>query len=205
MLEFDHLAIAATDLETGVAAIEEALGVRLAPGGEHPLMGTHNRLLGLGAGEYLEVIAINPAAPAPGRPRWFALDSFAGAPRPRAWIARTADLHGALARAPEGTGVAHAFTRAAYAWEMAVPESGLLPFDGLFPALIGWQSRAHPADVLPDTGVRLRRLIVTHPEAGALRAALAPLINDARLAITMGAEPALAAEFDTPHGARVLA
>lgn len=205
MLEFDHLAIAAESLDEGVASIEEALGVALAPGGEHPLMGTHNRLLGLGAGEYMEVIAINPAAPPPGRPRWFALDGFTGPARPRAWIARGADLRAALTQAPPGTGQVHAFTRAAYAWEMAVPETGLLPFDGLFPALIGWQSRAHPADVLPDQGVRLRRLVITHPEAGALRAALAPLISDARLAITLGAEPGLAAEFDTPGGVRVLA
>ena len=64
---------------------------------------------------------------------------------------------------------------------------------------------AHPADALPDQGIRLHRLVLIHPEAGALRAALAPLITDARLTVTLGAEPQMAAEFKTPAGLRVLA
>ena len=150
MLTFDHLAIAAESLDEGAAAVEAALGVALGPGGEHAAMGTHNRLLSLGPGEYLEVIAINPAAPAPGRPRWFGLDGFAGATRPQCWIARSDDLPGALAAAPAGIGVPIHFSRGNFEWEMAVPDSGILPFDGLFPALIGWHSQAHPADALPD-------------------------------------------------------
>ena len=35
-------------------------------------MGTHNRVLGMAGGMYLEVIAIDPDAAA--RPRWFGLD-----------------------------------------------------------------------------------------------------------------------------------
>ena len=38
------------------------LGVPMAGGGKHPLMGTHNRLIGLGD-LYLEVISIDPDAP----------------------------------------------------------------------------------------------------------------------------------------------
>lgn len=205
MLTFDHLAIACETLAEGAGAVETALGVPLAPGGEHAAMGTHNRLLSLGPGEYLEVIAINPAAPGPGRPRWFALDAFAGPPRPNAWICRTGDMTSALAAAPDGAGPPIAFTRGQYDWEMAVPDSGLLPFAGLFPAMIQWHSAAHPADTLPDQGVRLRRLVITHPDAPALRAALEPMMTDARLAITQGAAPALAVELDTPHGPRILA
>ena len=37
-------------------------------------MGTHNRVLGMAGGMYLEVIAIDPDAAAPERPRWFGLD-----------------------------------------------------------------------------------------------------------------------------------
>jgi len=204
MLSFDHLAIGAETLDAGVASIEATLGVPLAPGGAHPAMGTHNRLLSLGPGEYLEVVAIDPAAPRPGRPRWFALDDFAGPPRPCAWVARTTSLMAALAGAPAGAGQPHALSRGAYAWDMAIPETGLLPFGGVFPALIAWKG-PHPADALPDRGIRLRRLVLGHPEAGALRAALAPLIDDPRLEISLSAAPHLAAEFDTPHGTRVLA
>ena len=60
--------------------------------------------LSLGAGEYMEVIAVNPAAPPPGRPRWFDLDRFTGAPRITNWILRCDDLDAALSLAPPGTG-----------------------------------------------------------------------------------------------------
>ncbi|WP_209425356.1 VOC family protein [Pararhodobacter sp. SW119] len=205
MLQFDHLAIAAESLSDGVASVEDALGVPLAPGGMHPSMGTHNRLLALGPGEYLEVIAIDPEAARPGRPRWFGLDDFRGAPRPCAWVARGDDLASALALSPSGAGVVHPLARGDFRWEMAIPETGLLPFHGLFPALISWKGTAHPADVLPDRGVRLRRLVLSHPDGPALRAAVAPLIDESRLTITLGARPHLAADFDTPHGTRVLA
>jgi hypothetical protein len=57
MLRFDHLAVSALDLAEGVAWVEEALGTKLAGGGQHPHMATHNRLLGLGD-LYLEVIEL---------------------------------------------------------------------------------------------------------------------------------------------------
>ena len=41
----DHLVVAASSLDQGVAWCEATLGVTPGPGGEHPLMGTHNRLL----------------------------------------------------------------------------------------------------------------------------------------------------------------
>jgi hypothetical protein len=62
----DHLVVLATDLASGTAWCEHTLGVAPAAGGEHPLMGTHNRLLQLSGPAhpraYLEIIAINPIA-----------------------------------------------------------------------------------------------------------------------------------------------
>jgi hypothetical protein len=201
-LRLDHLAVSAATLAEGVAAVEAALGVTMAGGGEHPLMGTHNRLLSLGD-LYLEVIAINPAAPPPGRPRWFDLDHFTGPPRLTNWAAACDDLDAALAAAPPGTGTPLSLARGDYRWQMAVPETGRLPFDTLFPALIRWQGSLHPAAALPDCGCRLRSLTVSHPRATALRAALGPLAEDARVALTAG-PPGLAAIIDTPHGPRAL-
>ena len=43
----DHLVVLAADLASGVAWCERTLGITPAAGGEHPLMGTHNRLLRL--------------------------------------------------------------------------------------------------------------------------------------------------------------
>lgn len=202
-LVFDHVAVAALGLDEGVAAVEAALGVRLAGGGEHPAMGTHNRLLGLGD-LYLEVIAVNPGAPAPGRPRWFDLDRFAGRPRLTNWVCRCDDLGAELALSPPGTGVPMALQRGDFRWEMAVPADGRLPFDGAFPALIRWNGALHPAPLLPESGLRLRRFEIAHPEAALLRDALAGRLADPRVVVADGAEKAMRATFDTPHGLRVL-
>lgn len=203
MLTFDHIAISSNSLEAGVEAVEAALGVALAGGGEHPHMGTHNRLLGLGD-LYLEVIAINPTAPAPKWPRWFDLDNFVGQPRLTNWIARSESLSDDLALAPPGTGIPVDLQRGDYRWSMAVPADGKLPFDGGFPALIQWHGPLHPARTLPESGLRLRVLEIAHPQAKALKAALAPLIADPRVQIMEGPAKAMRATFTTPHGPRVL-
>lgn len=202
-LAFDHLAVTADTLEAGVAAVEAALGVALAGGGQHPAMATHNRLLGLGD-LYLEVIAPDPAAPAPAWPRWFDMDRFSGPPRLTNWIARCDDLAAALAESPAGCGQPLSLQRGDYRWQMAVPGDGRLPFDGCFPALIHWQGALHPAAALPEAGVRLIRFEIAHPQAEALRAALQPLFHDPRVVITQGPAKALRATFTTPHGLRVL-
>ena len=202
-LRFDHLAVSALTLEEGVAAVEAALGVAMAGGGQHPLMATHNRLLGLGD-LYLEVIATDPATPRPTWPRWFDLDNFDGAPRLTNWIAGCDDLEAAVAASVPGVGVPVDLQRGDYRWRMAVPGDGCLPFDGCFPALIQWQGALHPAAALPDAGVRLRQLEVAHPEADALRAALLGRFDDPRVVVVDGPAKAMRARFDTPHGPRVL-
>jgi hypothetical protein len=200
-LELDHFAVAAETLEAGVAHVEAALGVPLQPGGRHALMGTHNQLLGLGPGVYLEVIAVDPAAPRPPHPRWFDLDRFSGNPRPTNWIVRTDDLAGAVAALPPGMGRPTDLERGDLRWRMAIPETGVLPFDDACPALIEWHGTLHPADRLEDRGCRLVALEISHPEAGALAAALP--IADARLTFAVGRR-ALRAVLDTPNGRRVL-
>lgn len=196
-LALDHLALSARSLDEGAAFLEAALGLPLAGGGQHALMGTHNRLLGLGD-LYLEVIAIDPAAPRPAFPRWFDLDRFTGPPRLTTWICRTDDLD----RAPPQAGRALDLARGDLRWRMAVPDSGILPFDGVFPALIQWLGPFHPTQRLPESGARLTRLEVALPDPAALRDAL-PGLDDPRLVLVSGA-PALRATIATPHGPRFL-
>lgn len=203
MLEFDHIAISASDLAEGVDAVEAALGVTLAGGGQHPHMATHNRLLGLGD-LYLEVIAADPSAPRPQWPRWFDLDNFQGKTRLTNWITRSKSINADLLRCPAGTGIPVDLQRGDYRWQMAVPTDGKLPFDGGFPALIQWHGTLHPAHALPESGLRLRQLEIAHPEAPALRAALAGLFSDPRIVIVEGPAKAMRATFTTPHGPRVL-
>src|SRR4051812_33714278 len=121
MREFDHLVVAARTLEEGEAWVASKLGVAMAPGGKHDAMGTHNRLLSLGQGRFLEVIAIDPAAPQPARPRWFELDTqemkrrIAKAPALVHWVERSDDLEGELARYPEQVEIL-SLQRGAFRW-----------------------------------------------------------------------------------------
>ena len=147
MTDFDHFAIAAATLDDGAAHVFARLGHHMGPGGKHALMSTHNRLSGLAAGEYFEVIAIDPDAAAPDRPRWFDLDRRAGLPRIGNWILRTDDLDALVDRLPQA-GRPLSFARGAFRWRMAVPDDGILPYDGCFPALIQWDS---PAPTFPES------------------------------------------------------
>jgi len=203
-LTLDHLVISAARLEQGVAHVERLLGVAMVPGGKHALMGTHNALLGLGE-IYLEVIAIDPAAPRPAHPRWFDLDNFTGPPRLSHWVARTHDLAGALALAPPGSGVQTALSRGDLRWSMAVPADGRLPFGGGFPGLICWQGDAHPVQRLPDAGWRLSGLQITHPQAADLRAAMAKFEGDRMARVDPGDVFSLAAILSNPGGSVLLA
>ncbi|MEM7319555.1 MAG: VOC family protein [Pseudomonadota bacterium] len=199
-MELDHIAISGVTLEEASDYVETALGVVLQPGGKHDAFGTHNRLLGLADGLYLEAIAADPSAPAPDRPRWFDLDNFSGPARLTNWVCRVSDLDKALAELPLDVGAPMALSRGDLRWQMAVSETGLLPFDNLCPALISWQGDLHPAAMLADRGCRLRRLIVSHPEARKLNHMLGNLSH-----VVFEAGPhGLRAEFDTPGGRRWL-
>lgn len=203
MIALDHLAVAGETLEEARSAVESALGVPLQPGGAHDVFYTHNMLLGLEDGLYLEAIAINPDAPVPQRARWFDLDRFTGAPRLTNWICRADDLDAALNKSPAGMGDPVQLQRGDLRWRMAVPEDGILPFDGIAPALIQWQTSQHPARLLSTTGVRLKRLTIRHPEADALRNAMERVFSDDRVAYEQGPR-ALHAAFQTARGAREL-
>lgn len=199
-MKFDHIAIAGPDLATAVTWMEAQLGLPVQPGGQHAHFGTHNALISLGAGEYLEVIAVDPTASMLPYPRWFDLDRFQGAPRLTNWILRTDDLQGALDQVDPGAGQPVALARGDYRWRMAVPASGILPFDNMHPALMSWDG-PHPTSALPDLGARLLRLEVSHPQAAQLEATV-PLA-DGRITVVTG--PAgLRATIQTPDGPRDL-
>lgn len=203
-MQLDHIAVSGATLAKAVEAVETALGVALQPGGRHDVFGTHNRLLGLEDGLYLEAIAADPAAARPARPRWFDLDRFAGPARLTNWICRCDDLDAVLAALPDDAGAPVDLTRGSLTWRMAVPADGVLPYDNLHPALIQWTSPVHPGALLTESGCALRRLVVGHPEAKALAAGLAGVFRDPRVVFEKGPK-ALVAEIDTPNGLRVLA
>jgi len=204
-LVLDHIAVAAASLAAGLAHVEAALGVAMPAGGKHREMATHNHVLRLGEGLFLEVIAIDPEAGPPARARWFDLDRFATAP-PRlvTWVARTSDLAAALAVAPAACGVPVPVSRGDLSWQIAVPADGSLPFGGAYPTLIEWRPDPHPASRMPDLGYRLEQLCIEHPDAGAIRDYLEPVFADARVSIESGPQIRLTARIATPQGVRTL-
>ncbi len=171
----DHLVVAARTLEEGRAWLESRLGAPLDPGGEHPTFGTHNLLLSLGS-SYLEVIAVDPAAPGPPRPRWFELDTPA---MQRRLSAGPALIHWVAAvdqwppdSALRDSGVLNSevleLTRGDNRWQLTVPADGALPLGGAAPSLIRWHTPS-PATRLPGRGVRLERLRLGTPQPDLLR------------------------------------
>lgn len=198
MLVLDHLAVVAADLQIGSDWLEAQLGVSLQPGGRHDRFGTHNRLLGLADGLYLEVIAPDPNA-VPKGPRWFDLDSAPAQPRLGNWICQADDLDSYL----DIAGPVVDLQRGALDWRITVPDDGSLPLGGACPTLIKWGAGVvHPSHTFAHSGVRLVGLTVTAPDAAALAARLGPL--DARVTLASGPQVRLEAEFDTPSGPRVL-
>ncbi len=120
-VRLDHLVVAAQTLEEGVAWCEVTLSIAPGPGGRHPLMGTHNLLFSTASAAfpkaYLEIIAIDPAACAPGRARWFGLDTAAlhATPRLLHFVVATPDIRAAcrtLAAMGEDVGTPGAASRA---------------------------------------------------------------------------------------------
>jgi len=219
MVEPDHLILAARDLDLGTVWLEDRLGVALSAGGRHSQMGTHNRLLQLGEGLYLELIAIDPQAPPPGRPRWFGLDLQEALPaeRPRLihWVARSDDVLRDAAASTEALGEILPMERGDYRWRITVPSDGHLPGKGLVPSLIQWDVPSHPtlcspgtplrgpASRLPDVGCRLMKLEGFHPQPARVRAALAVLGLASRLDVHSCAAdeaPQLVAYIRTPGG-----
>lgn len=212
-LSFDHLVIGAASLAEGVAWAEDRLGVTIPPGGRHPLMGTHNCLSALGPASFLEIIAIDPAAAAPARPRLFALDDpamgarLARAPRLIAWVAGSDDIAAGLARARTAgadLGRAVEMTRGDLVWRLSIPEDGGLPECGTLPALIQWRPGPHPAGAMTDQGLRLEALELRHPEPARLDAVL-EAIGAGHLATTVPADrPGLRAVLRGGDGARLV-
>jgi hypothetical protein len=201
----DHLVVVAHSLDAGARLVEAALGVTPGPGRRHPHMGTHNLLLALGPAIYLEVVAVDPDAAPPSRPRWFGLDHLAPPPAARlaAWVAASDDI---ASDACPDLGDVESMEREGRTWRMTATADGRLPLGGAAPLLIQRSSPIHPASVLPEASLRLRELRIRHPAPAQVRALLARvrLGADPCITVTQGDTCALAAEIETPLGLRVL-
>jgi hypothetical protein len=207
MAEIDHIVVGARTLAEGAAFIEQHLGAKPQPGGKHAGFGTHNMLLGLGSGCYLEVIAPDPDQPNPPHPRLFDLDDpsvklmLEAEPRLLTWVARTPVLDAVVSRLGPRASEVKAMTRGDLSWRMAFPPQRQ-DMDNLIPALIQWKGES-AAVRIPDSKVRLLHLEAEHPEAEAANAALAERGLDEALKVRRSPHARLVARLRRPDGTEV--
>lgn len=198
----DHLVYATPDLAAGIARIEQLLGVRATPGGQHPGRGTRNALVALGRRAYIEIIGPDPDQPAPPQPRPFGIDGLK-APRLVAWAAKENDLAGLSTRAAKAgvkLGELAAGSRrrpdgVLLSWNYTNPAT--IVADRIMPFFIDWGKTPHPAESAVQGGA-LVELVAEHPDpAGVTTALNAVGLN---LAVKKGSAPALVAIVNTPRG-----
>lgn len=207
--KLDHLVVAAADLDTGRRYIEDLLGVRTESGGQHDSIGTHNRLLRLGDDQYLEIIAIDPDAPPPERPRFFALDDPAmqaaiqSRPRLITWVARASDLDAAAAHPPYNAMEIRELARGDLRWRMTFTPDGSLPCEGALPLLIEWQTEPMPPRRMADSGCALKRFVVQSPQVQRVRQVLQDL-NLESVEPDHSVQTGLAATLSTPARGEVI-
>ena len=229
--QLDHLVVMASSLAEGVAWAERVLGVTPAPGGKHPLMGTHNRLFSVASPTfpraYLEIIALDPEA----RPtraaelrRWFDMDDkllqarvAQEGPQLIHFVVRVKGVHTAvkaLAAIGLDRGAVLQESRLTPTgllnWRITVRDDGQRLFYGGLPTLIQWGESsedpahaAHPSDTLPPCGVSLQALQVSHSRPEKLAEAY-QAIGLQGIPLHTGA-PRLVATLQTPHGPVTLA
>jgi hypothetical protein len=185
----DHLVVLAPSLLRGTDWCRATLGVEPGPGGEHALMGTHNRLLRVATVDYprayFEIIAPQPGRePQGGRRRWFDMDAPAvqsaladEGPRLAHFVANVPDVQAAVTALAELDIERGEILRASrmtprglLEWQITVRQDGQRLFDGCLPTLIEWGD-THPAAGMPESGVTLQAMAVRHPQAALLQAA----------------------------------
>ncbi len=211
--ELDHLVVAAHTLDQGTAYVQRRLGVEPAGGGKHAAMGTHNRVLKLGRGRYLEVIAIDSEGRKPDFPRWFNLDDtdlqegLKIRPRLITWVVRT-DAIDTLAEEIYGQrACVRPMQRDSLRWRFAFTEDGAMPGDGLIPHVIQWAGDTHPAESMADSDCTLVGLDGAHTDPVSVKRVVSSMGLDDTITIHPVSErqsPGLFARIKPPTGVVVL-
>ncbi|WP_341899157.1 VOC family protein [Ferrovibrio terrae] len=210
MLQLDHITVIAPSLADGVAHVRDCLDIDVPFGRQHPYMGTHNHLLRLGDSVYLEIIAVDPAAPRPARPRWFGLDDQATVRadwdsgfRLRGWVARSTGIdavlpqhEAVLGRKIELSGSTPFF--------FAVPDDGSLPLGGIAPSVIDRQGKPPSMATMTDRGAILQSLIIDHPDPEQVRTLYRTLRIDRPPEIRQADRFRYHAQIQTPAGLKEL-
>jgi len=203
--KIDHFAIGAADLSQGQTLLEQVAGVMVPRGSKHDAMSTHNCVCQGGAESFLEIIAIDPEAPDPGRTRWFTLDDpqtqarLLERPQALCWVVGTDALDSIVSRSPVDLGEVVFFQRGERTWRLTVPKDGSLPEGGLLPAFIEWSPGPHPSSGMQDLGIELTSVDLRHPDPAYLSDLFA-VLEIGHLARIRHGERSLSFALNTPNG-----
>ena len=194
----DHILLGCSDLDEGVAFVEERTGVRAAFGGIHPGRGTQNALVSLGTQRYLEIIAPDPNQSGA---RQYPIITKLTEPRLIGWAVHPGDLR-SLAAKLSNSGVA---VEGPAPGSRRQPDGHVLQWKtltlkanagDLLPFFIEWSADSiHPSADSPK-GCSLLRFEAVSPDPEALTKQVALL--DLDLPIVKGAHPQLRATISGP-------
>jgi Glyoxalase-like domain len=211
MLKLDHLTVIAPSLAEGVMHVRNCLDLDVPFGQRHAYMGTHNHLLQLGDTVYLEIVALDPEADAPQRPRWFGLDDqkkvrsdWDEGRRLRGWVARTDAIDAVITGRADIFGEKVPLPAVASAFDFAIPNDGCLPLDGAAPSIIDRRGRPRSMAAIADLGARLKSFTLEHPAAAAIEALYRSLTLDRPPEIKRGSALRYRAQIETPAGPKEL-
>jgi hypothetical protein len=204
--DVDHVIWAVSDLDQGIAYIEEKTGVRAIIGGVHPGRGTRNALISLGERCYLEILSTDPAQPK-------VEDQFADfvrnleEPQIMGWAAGTRDI----AAVEKGIRDAKIEMMGPEPGSRRKPDGSTLKWksisvgghDGtVVPFVIEWGiDSTHPSEDSPK-GATLRELQLVHPKPGDVNPFLEAMGLSIRAAT--GPKPKITAVLDSPKGQLIL-
>jgi Glyoxalase-like domain len=216
--ELDHIVVACKTLGEGRAWCRETFGVEANGGGKHAGVGTHNTLLSLGTKHYLEIISIDPDAPAASFPRWFGLDTdevkslIAHEPRLVAWVARVSRAASAvdaveqIAQVKDNPAtIVRPAERGDFRWRFAFTREGARARGGVLPHFIQWDVPIHPCERLPDVGVSLGSLVLGDPAPEEVSNMLQAVnFSDDKVHVGQSSSLQLVATLSTPNGMIIL-
>ena len=188
----DHIVIGAANLIPGTKILETKLSTKFSPGGEHMIMGTHNKLLKLQSNIYLEVIANNPNVSKPSRQRWFSLDESSikekikKSPRLLCWVLEVDNIEDTVKKCGYNPGEILQLSRDELTWKVTVPSNGKLVENGVLPVLIEWPSNQHPSKKLNNSKVSINKISLFHPEPYKIKSIISNLIESDLIHVSEG-------------------
>ena len=201
-IRIDHVIVGAANLNAAIVEMERLTGVRPVIGGIHPGRGTHNALMSLGDGTYLEILAPDPAQ-AVDNAELRELRALTH-PTPVGWAAsadKETELRSVLAAAKIAASGSVPGSR-------AKPDGSVLHWitfgyaeldNPLAPFFIIWGDRSlHPSQSSPP-GCRLDSLAIESPDAAAIASAVRPL--KLGIAISGAAQNRMKLALSCPRGA----